>query len=132
MILKAVKDTNGISVGRCVINLLTAFAITVILVMGFALILCYSDMSEEWISRISKGITLFSVCLAGTLCAKSSRRRGWLMGGVCGFLYMAVLYTVGYFVLGDVQFDIHSGIRIIYGILAGIVGGIIGINLKKR
>lgn len=130
--MKTIKTDGGISLGRCILNLLTAFAVTVILVMGFALVLCYSDLSEEWISRGAKAITLFSVGLAGALCAKSGRRRGWLMGGICGLLYMAVLYIAGYLVFGEFEFGAQSVMRIIYGVLAGIIGGIIGINLKRK
>lgn len=130
--MKLVKENEGISVGRCAVNLVTAFSVTVILVLLFALILCYSDIGEEWISRGAKAITLFSVALAGALCAKSGRRRGWLTGGISGFLYMVVLYILGYLVFGKFRLDFSAALRVVYGVLAGIVGGIIGINLKKR
>lgn len=126
-----VKEKEHLPLGRCIINLMTAYAVTVILVMAFALLLCYSEISEDWISRGAKLITLFSVALAGALCAKNGRRGGWLIGGISGLLYMVVLYALGYMFFGEIELSAASALRLLYGVLAGIVGGIIGINLKK-
>ncbi|MCH5188820.1 MAG: TIGR04086 family membrane protein [Oscillospiraceae bacterium] len=129
--MKMAQEKSGLGVGRCVLNLMTAYAVTVVLVMLFALVLCYSDISEEWISRGARLITLFSVALAGALCAKSGKRGGWLIGGVSGILYMIVLYALGYMIFGEIELSAASMLRVVYGLLAGIVGGIIGINMKK-
>ncbi len=130
--MKIVKEKQRPPVGRCIINLMTAYAVTVVLVLLFALLLCYSDIGEEWISRGARLITLFSVALAGALCAKHGKRGGWLIGGVSGLLYMAVLYALGYIFFGDIELSFGSLLRVLYGALAGIVGGIIGINLRKH
>ena len=129
--MKTVSERPGLGFGRCLINLMTAYAVTVILVLIFALVLCYSDISEEWISRGAKLITLFSVALAGALCAGRSHSSGWLVGGISGILYMVVLYALGYFIFGEIDLTLSSALRLLYGTLAGIVGGIIGINMKK-
>lgn len=129
--MKIVKESERPAIGRCVINLMTAYAVTVILVMIFALVLCYSDINEEWISTGAKLITVFSVALAGALCAKSGKSGGWLIGGVSGLLYMIILYAVGYLVFGEIELNLGAALRLLYGTLAGIVGGIIGINLKR-
>ncbi len=118
-------------IGRCIINLITAYAVTVILVMLFALVLCYSDIGEEWISRGARIITLFSVALAGALCAKSGKNSGWLIGGISGALYMAALYALGYIFFGELELSAETLLRLLYGLLAGAAGGIVGINLKK-
>ncbi|MGN1097484.1 MAG: TIGR04086 family membrane protein [Clostridia bacterium] len=129
--MKLVNESERPAVGRCVLNLMTAYAVTVILVMIFALILCYSDISEEWISRGAKLITVFSVALAGALCAKNGKSGGWLIGGVSGLLYMVILYAIGYLIFGKLELNLGAALRLLYGCIAGIVGGIIGINLKK-
>lgn len=129
--MKVAQEKSGFNLGRCVLNLMTAYAVTVVLVMLFALVLCYTDVGEEWISRGAKLITLFSVALAGALCAKSGKRGGWLIGGVSGVLYMVVLYALGYLIFGEIELSAASALRVVYGMLAGIVGGIIGINMKK-
>lgn len=129
--MKIANESKTPALGRCILNIVIAYAVTVILVMLFALVLCYSDIGEEWISRGAKLITVFSVALAGALCAKSGSSGGWLIGGVSGLIYMLVLYAVGYLVFGELRLDIDAALRLLYGTIAGIVGGIIGINLKK-
>lgn len=112
-------------------NLISAYAVTVILVMIFALVLCYTDIDEAWISRVAKIITVFSVALAGALCAKSGKSGGWFIGGVSGILYMVLLYAIGYMVFGRLELDMDAVLKLIYGAIAGVIGGIIGINMKK-
>lgn len=128
--MKLVKEKERPAVLRCVLNLITAYAVTVVLVMLFALLLCYTDISEAWIGRGAKIITVFSVALAGALCAKSGKRSGWLVGGVSGVLYMVILYLIGYLAFGQLELGAEAALKLVYGAVAGIVGGIIGINLK--
>lgn len=128
--MKTVSEKQRPALGRCVLNLVTAFAVTVVLVMAFALVLCYTDIDEVWISRGAKIISVFSVALAGALCARKGKSGGWLIGGVSGVLYMVILYAVGYLIFGRLELDLDAALKLIYGAIAGIVGGIIGINLK--
>lgn len=128
--MKTVKEKERPALLSCLLNLITAYAVTVVLVLLFALVLCYADIGEEWISRGAKIITVFSVALAGALCARSGRRGGWLVGGVSGVLYMILLYAIGYIAFGGVELGAAAALKLVYGAVAGIVGGIIGINLK--
>ena len=112
-------------------SLISAYAVTVILVMAFALILCYTDIGEVWISRGARLITVLSVALAGALCARSGKSGGWLIGGISGILYMVVLYAIGYMAFGRLELDMDAVLKLIYGAIAGVIGGIIGINMKK-
>lgn len=127
--MKLMKEKERPAAISCVLNLITAYAVTVVLVLLFALILCYTDISEAWISRGARIITVFSVALAGALCARGGKR-GWLVGGVSGVLYMAILYAIGYFAFGGVELGPDAALKLVYGAVAGIVGGIIGINMK--
>ena len=117
-----VNEKQRPAFGRCVINLVTAYAVTVLL--------CYTDIDEAWISRGAKIISVFSVALAGALCARSGKSGGWLVGGVSGVLYMIILYALGYLIFGRLELDVDAALKLVYGAIAGIVGGIIGINLK--
>ena len=129
--MKLVKEKERPAVGRCVLNLITAYAVTVVLVLIFALILCYTDIDEAWIGRGARIISVFSVALAGALCARNGRSSGWLVGGISGILYMVVLYAIGYLAFGRINLNFESVLRLIYGAVAGVIGGIIGINMKK-
>ena len=129
--MKLVKERERPAVGRCVLNLITAYAVTVVLVLIFALVLCYTEIDEVWIGRGARIISVFSVALAGALCAKNGRRSGWLVGGISGILYMVVLYAIGYLAFGRLELNLDSVLRLIYGAVAGVIGGIIGINMKK-
>ncbi len=129
--MKPVNEKERPALLRCLLSLVTAYAVTVALVMLFALLLCYTDIDEVWIGRGAKIITVFSVALAGALCAKSGKRGGWLVGGVSGVLYMVILYAIGYLAFGGVELGSEALIKLGYGALAGIIGGIIGINMKS-
>ena len=130
--MKSVNEKKRPALGRCLINLVTAFAVTVVLVLAFALVLCYTDIDEVWIGRGARIISVFSVALAGALCARGGKSGGWLIGGISGAAYMVILYAVGYLVFGRLELDADAVVKLIYGVVAGIVGGIIGINLNGK
>jgi putative membrane protein (TIGR04086 family) len=109
-----------------------SYIITIPLFLIFAFILTYSDFPEKFISPIVIIVTIASILLAGAFSTRRMKSKGWLNGGVVGFIYIFLLYLFSSRVSKNFSFDNHITSMFIIGVLSGSIGGIIGINLKAK
>jgi putative membrane protein (TIGR04086 family) len=70
-----------------------------------------------------------SIAFGGMLAAKSSKKVGWLKGGITGVVYVLFAFMIsslfgGSILMGSIIFS-----DILLGVIAGAVGGIIGVNV---
>lgn len=85
----------------------------------------------DWHS-IPASLTAFhyiSIGLGGVLAARSSKRLGWLHGGLVGVVYTAVLsalFTDGISASSFMQPEWL--LQALWGFVAGVAGGILGVN----
>lgn len=73
-----------------------------------------------------------SIGLGGVLAARSSRRFGWLHGGIVGVIYtltISILFTDG---LASNMFMSPEWLsQALWGFLAGVAGGVLGVNASS-
>lgn len=108
-----------------------SYLITLLIFLLLAIILTYTEFPETMIPSAVVITTLVSIMFAGTSAAKHARTRGWMNGGVAGFVYMLIIYLVSSFTVVDFRIDQYVWIMLISGILAGALGGVVGINMKR-
>jgi putative membrane protein (TIGR04086 family) len=121
--LNIVRITKGI---------LLSYIITIPLFLIFSFILTYSDFPEKYVSPIVIVVTIASILLAGAFSTRGMKSKGWLNGGLVGFIYIFVLYLFSSIVSSNFGIDKRVLSMFMIGILAGSIGGIIGINLKHK
>lgn len=112
-------------------TVVTAFLITVILMGGLALLICYTPISEEAVTPSVYVLNYFSVFMAGLLSAAKAKKRGFITGGLAGALYMLLVYALGYVLFGGIEFTKAVFMNIIYCLAVGIAGGVVGINIRR-
>ncbi len=112
-------------------TVVAAFLITIILMGGLALLICYTPISEEAITPSVYVLNYFSVFMAGLLSAARSKRRGFITGGLSGALYMLLVYLLGYALFGGIEFTRTVFMNIVYCLALGIAGGVVGINIRR-
>lgn len=108
-----------------------ALITTIVFFLIFALILTYTNITEETIFPVIVVITGISIFIGSSLGNIKIRKNGILNGGFIGLIYMLFLYVISSFFMGDFSLNINSIILIIAAILAGMLGGIIGVNIGK-
>ena len=113
-------------------GIIFSYIITIPLFLIFSFILTYSDFPEKLVSFVVIVVTIASIILAGAFSTKRMKSKGWLNGGVVGFLYMFLLYLLSSIVAKNFSIDNRIIGMTIIGVLAGSIGGIIGINLKHK
>lgn len=112
-------------------GILVAYVITVPTFMLFALLLTNIDFPERLITHVVVITTVISVLFAGSTSTRGLKSKGWLNGGIVGFIYMLLLYFISSLIFNNFAIDKYVVTMAVIGILTGAIGGIIGINMKK-
>lgn len=111
-------------------GIVISFIITLISIFILAVVLTYSDLSEELISPIIIGITAVSILIGTSISTIKLSKNGILYGGIIGLIYILFLYIISSITSVGFGVNVQSIIMIIASIIAGMIGGIVGINIK--
>lgn len=109
-----------------------AIIISFILLLIFAMLLCYTNLSENTIKPVVLVITGISILIGSMISTRKIRKNGLLNGSLVGFIYIVILYLVSSLFLAGFLLTFNSFIMLLVGIVTGIIGGIIGVNLNKK
>jgi putative membrane protein (TIGR04086 family) len=104
--------------------------ISLILLLIFAILLCYTNLSENSIKPTILVITGVGILIGSMISAKKIRKNGLINGGMVGAVYIIILYMVSSLTITNFSITINSLTMLIVAIITGMIGGIIGINLK--
>lgn len=119
-----------------VINILKglgiAFVITFIFLLIFAIVLTYSNVSENIINPTIIIITALSILIASSISNIKIKKNGLINGAIIGGVYIILLYLFSSIFRMEFALTIQSIIMIITGIVFGILGGIIGVNISSK
>ncbi|MBR6033339.1 MAG: TIGR04086 family membrane protein [Clostridia bacterium] len=109
-----------------------AIIFTVILLIGFALLLAYTSMPENTITPVIIAICGISVVIGSIVSSKKIKKQGLINGSAVGLIYISVIYLLSSIVEGDFGVNLTSIIMMIVTVTFGALGGIIGVNLKRK
>ena len=113
-------------------SIVISYAFTFIVFLVFAAIITYTGFPEMYIDTVVIITTILSVLISGMAVSVGARSRGWLNGGIGGFVYMLVLVVLGMVFSDGALFDKSDVLMLILGFVLGAIGGIIGINMKRK
>ena len=105
---------------------------TVILLIGFALLLAYTSIPENTIIPVIIAICGISVVIGSIASSKKIKKQGLINGSLVGLIYIFVIYLLSSFVEGDFGVNLTSIIMMVVTVTFGALGGIIGVNLKRK
>ncbi len=115
-----------------VTGVLVGYAITVIIFLGYSMLITYTSMSEKNMPIVVAVTTLLSVIVAGFDAAHGAEHRGWLWGMGAGLVYVIILAVIMMVALKGFAFDSQTLTVIILSVAGGGLGGVLGINLKGK
>lgn len=113
-------------------GILMACAVTIIVFIGYSLLITYSGVTEKNIPVVVVITSIASVIIAGFDAARGAEKNGWLWGIVAGVIYAVILLLVGFAVSKGIRFDSRTVTLLAVSIAGGGLGGVLGINVKAR
>ena len=122
------KNTKDLAI--IVKGSIIALILTIIMLTIYAVILAYTDVSENSMSMIITTICGLSILIGSSLSNIKIKRKGIINGGLIGLIYILVLYIISSIATGIFNLNFNSVILIIVSIATGMCGGIIGVNMK--
>ena len=117
---------------RIVKGVVLVISLSLILLLIFALLLTYTNISEDTMMPVVMTIVGISILIGSTICARKIKKNGIMNGGLVGFIYILLLYLVSSLCLVGFSITINSFVMLIVGLITGMLGGIIGVNLNKH
>lgn len=108
------------------ISLLTTF----ILLLIFATMLTYTEISETIINPVIIIITAISILIGSSIGNIKIKKNGLLNGALIGGIYIVTIYLISSILNWKFGLGMQSIIMIGIGMIFGILGGIIGVNKK--
>ena len=128
MVKKTIETANK---GNMVIlkGVLISFALTLISLFIFSILLTYTNIQESTIFPVVTCITGISILVGSSISTIKINRRGILNSGIIGLTYILIIYLISSITNTGFAINLNSAILIISGIIAGMLGGIVGVNV---
>lgn len=109
-----------------------AIVTSIILLLIYAMLLCYTSLSENTILPVILVITGISILIGSMISTRKIRKNGMLNGGLVGIIYIIILYLTSSLFFVGFSLTLNSFIMLIIGSITGVIGGIIGVNTNKK
>lgn len=107
-----------------------AFLVTVVLLLIFAGLLTYTEISESMTNPVIIIITAISILIGSSIGNLKIKKNGLVNGALIGGIYIFTIYLISSILNWKFGLEIQSIIMIVIGMVFGILGGIIGVNKK--
>ena len=121
------SDKQSICILR---GILISFIFTILMLIIFATLLVYTDLSEQTISPVIITITGISILIGSSLGTRKLHKNGLISGGIIGATYIVILYILSSIFSSNFIINWVSIIMIVVGLIGGVFGGIVGVNTK--
>ncbi len=108
---------------------LLALAVSLLLAVGFAVLLRAGGIGEGWIYPVNQLLKGVSIAVGTFLFAKGEK--GWLKGGGTGLLFTALSYLAFSAIGGDFSLSWLILLELCLAFLIGAISGVLAVNLKK-
>ncbi|PFZ28241.1 TIGR04086 family membrane protein [Bacillus wiedmannii] len=112
-------------------GIITLLIFASIISMVMALLLKFTDMTEETLAVTIFILALLSMLISGFTAGKKAQGKGWLVGFTTGLTFAIFVFLVNY--LGFSQTLSNSQLLYQLALMgASTLGGIFGVNMSKQ
>lgn len=112
-------------------GVLRGFILTLILILIYAAIMTFTDISSGVSSVFYMITTLISIMYGTVYSVRKIKKKGWVIGLIISITYMIILYLL-YIISGKDSTLIYNQstlIRFALAVAVGILSGMLGINI---
>lgn len=108
-----------------------ALCVSLVLVLVFAFLLKFTNISDSAIAPVNQVIKGVSIFLGVFIGLKKCKELGLVSGLLIGFIYTLLAFLVFSILSGGFTFDITLLTDCVFGAVIGAICGIISVNIKK-
>jgi putative membrane protein (TIGR04086 family) len=109
-------------------GIILALALSVILLFIAALVLYFTAVSEKITPYLVFGISLVAILSGSSYAGKRIGSKGWIYGGITGFVFVALMLLMGLLILDGVSAGWNWMSKLFLGFVFGAAGGMWGVN----
>ena len=108
-----------------------SLVISMVLIIIFAIIIRFANISDGLIMPINQGIKAVSL-LIGIILALRNSFKGFVKGLLIGFAYAILSYIVFSILSNTLSFGLTSIVDLLFDGLIGAISGMIAVNMGRR
>lgn len=123
------KLENNKNIGRIIKGSVTAILVSLVLLLVYAIVLSYTNISETTMTPVVITISGVSILIGSTISSLKIKKQGMLNGALVGLIYILFIYMLSSILLTGFEVNIKSIIMMLVSTFAGMIGGVIGVNL---
>ncbi|AYD39847.1 TIGR04086 family membrane protein [Clostridium fermenticellae] len=123
------EKNNNVNYIPAAEGVLRGFIMTVVLLLIFAVVMTFTEVSSKVSSMFYLITTLISIMYGSIYAVKKIRRRGWLIGIIVAVLYLLILYIVSVISGNSAVLGIDRIKRFSLALLVGLLSGMLGVNI---
>lgn len=110
-------------------GIIRAFLLSIILILIYAIITTFAELSTSITSMYILITSLLSVMYGTIYATRKIERKGWLIGVAVAIFYVLIIYVVSLAAGREVTLGTRDIIRALLAIAVGSLSGMLGINL---
>ena len=110
---------------------LLALCTSLVLVLVFAFLLKFTNISDSAIAPVNQVIKGVSIFLGVFIGLRKCKELGLVSGFLIGFIYTLVAFLLFSILSGSFTFDLSLLTDAVFGAVIGAICGIISVNIKK-
>lgn len=123
-----VKRSPLLDTRKVLSGILLAFLLTIILLLLFSVIIYFTSIAEEFISKLAVIVMALSIAVSSFITSRGIESKGWLNGGLIGLLYSAAIIIIKILFFKE-GITASSLLDVLFGFLIGAISGAIGVNI---
>ncbi|MGB9839939.1 TIGR04086 family membrane protein [Thermovenabulum sp.] len=123
-----VKKSPLVDTGKVFRGVILALLLTVFLLFLFSIVIFFSSIPEEFISKLAVIVMALSIAVSSFITSRGIESKGWLNGGLIGLLYSAVIIIVKILFYKE-GVTSSTLLDVLFGFLIGAISGAIGVNI---
>ncbi|HBN85721.1 MAG TPA: TIGR04086 family membrane protein, partial [Clostridiales bacterium] len=100
----------------------------VILYVLFSILMSTFDSPSKMTYPATLIGLIVSIPFAGYTCVRVSETKNSGLGGLCGLIYIIILYFISSVMNNDFSIGFNTFILLVIGVLAGTIGGLVYMN----
>lgn len=109
-------------------GVLRGFFLTLGLILLFAIVSCFVDISESARSMCLLIISMLSIVYGSIYSTKKIRRKGWIVGLIVSLIYMLIFFIIS--ILSKNSISSLNIYKVLLGVVVGVLSGMLGINMQ--
>ena len=126
-----VKNSNKSTGLQVLKGSITAVSITLVLILLFALLLRFTNISDKVIMPVNQVIKVVSIFFGVYSALKYHKEKGWVKGMLIGLTYSILAFVVFAILSSNINFGLSTLLDVVFGAIVGGIVGVIVVNMKR-